>query len=528
MKLADSRASSLRKIPSVDSLISSAEGQEIVAQFGREAMLRAIRQVQDDIREEISAVDREGGIQPSAAEGGEIGQPAGPMAADDPTEGKANEERSSKGEKAYPDVSPAAVMGRIRAAVDAESAPSLRRAINATGVIIHTGLGRAVLAPPAREAILSVLEGYCTLATDIESGKRGDRDAHLDRLICRLTGAEASTIVNNNAAATVLILNTIAKDKEVLVSRGQLVEIGGSFRMPEVMQMSGAVLREVGTTNKTHLRDYEEAINERTGAILRVHHSNYRIVGFAEEPGIEDLVALGKKHGLPVIDDLGSGALVDLRRFGLEPEPLVQTSVRAGATVACFSGDKLIGGPQSGIIVGETETIARIKKNPLKRALRVGKLTIAALEATLKLFLNPDELPRVHPVYAMLSLTPADLERRARRLERSLKKALVSAATSISRPSTAVITVEDGKSQVGSGSVPAEFLPTKLLCVRPLRITAEDLARRLRRSEPPVFARVHKDAVWLDLRTVQPDEDRFIETAVLGGLQATELGADTK
>ena len=369
-------------------------------------------------------------------------------------------------------------MARVGTMLEAESAPSLRGAINATGVIIHTGLGRAVLAPPAREAALAVLDGYCTLATDIESGKRGDRDSHLNALLCQLTGAEASTVVNNNAAATVLILNTIAKDKEVIVSRGQLVEIGGSFRMPDVMRMSGAILREVGTTNKTHLRDYEEAVNERTGAILRVHHSNYRIVGFAEEPGIEDLVALGKKHGLPVIDDLGSGALVDLGRFGLEPEPLVQASVRAGATVACFSGDKLIGGPQSGIIVGDAQTIARIKKNPLKRALRVGKLTIAALEATLKLFLNPDELPRFHPVYAMLSLAPADLERRARRLERSLKKAFVSASTTISQPSIAAITVEDGESQVGSGSVPAEFLPTKLLCVRPLRISAEELALR--------------------------------------------------
>jgi L-seryl-tRNA(Ser) seleniumtransferase len=472
----------LRQIPSVDSLLTSADGKQMISERGREAVLRVLRQVQNNLREELS----------TAAE---------------------------------IDLSPAAVMARVRAALDAESASSLRRAINATGVIIHTGLGRAVLAPPAREAILSVVDGYCTLATDIESGKRGDRDAHLNALLCQLTGAQASTVVNNNAAATVLILNTIARDKEVIVSRGQLVEIGGSFRMPDVMRMSGAILREVGTTNKTHLRDYEEAINERTGAILRVHHSNYRIVGFAEEPGIEDLVALGRKCGLPVIDDLGSGALVDLGRFGLEPEPLVQASIRAGATVACFSGDKLIGGPQSGIIVGEAETIAQIKKNPLKRAFRAGKLTIAALEATLKLFLNPDKLPRTHPVYTMLALTPADLERRARRIERSLKKALVSASTAISMPAAAAITIDDGESQVGSGSVPAEFLPTKLLCVRPLRISAEELALRLRRSEPPVFARVHKDAVWLDLRTVQPGEDRILEAAILKTIQTARPNA---
>jgi len=481
--MAASKNSLLRRVPGVDSLLTSAEGTNLVAEFGREAVLEAIRQVQSRLREEISAA-------------------SAPI-----------------------DLSPASVMGLVKTALDAESAPSLRRAINATGVIIHTGLGRAVLAQPARDAILSIIEGYSTLATDIESGKRGDRDAHLDGLLRRLTGAQASTVVNNNAAATVLILNTIAKDKEVIVSRGQLVEIGGSFRMPDVMRLSGAVLREVGTTNKTHLRDYEEAIGERTGAILRVHHSNYRIVGFAQEPGIGELAALGRKHGLPVVDDLGSGALVDLGRFGLEPEPLVAASLRAGATVACFSGDKLIGGPQSGIIVGEAETIARIKKNPLKRAFRVGKLTIAALEATLKLFLNPDALTRAHPVYAMLSAAPADLERRGRRLERSLKKALVSHSTAISSPSAVQIFIENGESQVGSGSVPAEFLPTKLLCLRPLRAPAEDLARRLRRAQPPVFARVHKDAVLLDLRTVQPSEDRPLEAAILSAILAVEPAA---
>jgi L-seryl-tRNA(Ser) seleniumtransferase len=473
--MAGSKNALLRQIPSVDSLLTIAEGKKLIKEFGRETVRRAIRQVQSQLRQGIS-----GGEKTSAAATAEV------------------------------DLSPAAVVLKVKHIISAQAAASLRRAINATGVIIHTGLGRAILAPPARDAIQSVLEGYSTLATDIESGKRGDRDTHLNSLLCLLTGAEASTVVNNNAAATVLILNTIAKDKEVIVSRGQLVEIGGSFRMPDVMRMSGAILREVGTTNKTHPRDYEEAISERTGAILRVHHSNYRIVGFAEEPAIEELVAIGKKHNLPVIDDLGSGALVDLSRFGLEPEPLVQASVRAGATVACFSGDKLIGGPQSGIIVGQAEMIARIKKNPLKRAFRVGKLTIAALEASLKLFLNPDALTRLHPVYKMLSVTPAELERRARRLERSLKKAA----------DAVTITIENGESQVGSGSVPVEFLPTKLLCLRARCVSAEGLARSLRYCQPPVFARVHKDAVWLDLRTVQPGEDRMVESAVLNSLRS--------
>ena len=265
-------------------------------------------------------------------------------------------------------------------------------------------------------------------------------------------------MANNNAAATVLVLNTLARGKEVVVSRGQLVEIGGSFRMPDVMAMSGAILREVGTTNKTHLRDYEEAVTGSTGAILRVHHSNYRIVGFAEEPAIEELAALGRARGVPVVDDLGSGALVDLARFGLEPEPLVAASVGAGADVACFSGDKLIGGPQSGIIVGQAARIEKIRKNPLARAFRCGKLTLAALEATLKLFLAPDTLTERHPIYAMLALTPDELGRRARKLAASLRKSL---------PVSVAVSVEDGDSQVGSGSVPVESLPTKVLC-RPL------------------------------------------------------------
>ncbi len=527
MKADDSVNSQLRQIPSVDSLLATAEGQELIAQHGRETALQAIRETLDELRRTIADAEEPADALDSVPAAGTSarrqaplkagGQPFVPAASPGQRAVEREETGAPASAKAGVDLS-STIMGRVRSALEAEAVPSLRRAINATGVIIHTGLGRAVLAPAARNALHGVIDGYSTLATDIESGKRGDRDSHLNALLCRLTGAEASTVVNNNAAATVLILNTLAKDRDVIVSRGQLVEIGGSFRMPDVMRMSGAILREVGTTNKTHLRDYEEAVNERTGALLRVHHSNYRIVGFAEEPGITDLAALGKKHGLPVIDDLGSGALIDLGQFGLEPEPLVQDSVRAGATVACFSGDKLIGGPQSGIIVGQAETIARIKKNPLKRALRVGKLTIAALEATLKLFLNPDELPRVHPVYRMLSAAPADLGRRARRLERSLKAELASGSTAISRSSLAAIKVEDGESQVGSGSVPAEFLPTKLLSVRPLRLSADDLARRLRRSEPPVFARVHQDAVWLDFRTVQPDEDRLLEAAILRSL----------
>lgn len=377
-------------------------------------------------------------------------------------------------------------------------APSMRHAINAAGIILHTGLGRAMLSQAACDAVSDIIKGYCTLATDLETGQRSSRDVHVSSLLCELTGAEAATIANNNAAATMLILNTLAHGKEVIVSRGQLVEIGGSFRMPEVMEMSGATLHEVGTTNKTHLRDYAEAINENTGAILRVHQSNYRIVGFTSEPSIEELAPLAKEHALPLIDDLGSGALVDLKAYGLESEPMVQDSIRAGVDAACFSGDKLIGGPQSGIIVGKAETIQKIKKNPLARALRVGKMEVAAIEATLKLFLDPSKLNERHPTYRMLSISLDELEKRAKAVAEKLTNA----------------SVIDGKSQVGSGSVPAETLPTKLLAVKPSGMSAEAFARKLRYNSPPIFARIHQDTVLLDFRTIQPEEDETVLAAI--------------
>jgi len=403
-------------------------------------------------------------------------------------------------------LSPLAIRERLGAHLQQESSPSIRGAVNATGIILHTGLGRAVLSEKAVEAICEVSKGYCSLAIDIETGRRGHRDAHLEGLLCALTGAEAATIVNNNAAATMLILNTLAKGKEVIVSRGQLIEIGGSFRMPEVMQASGALLREVGTTNKTHLSDYASAINENTAALMRVHQSNYRIIGFAEEPPLEELVGLARKHNLPLIDDLGSGALVDLREFGLAPEPLVQHSIKAGVEVACFSGDKLIGGPQAGIIVGRAPTIEKIRKNPLARALRVDKLTIAAMEATLRLFLNRERLAQDHPTYRMLCLTPKELHRRAGRVARRLRAAASAAAD---------IQVLDDFSQAGSGSLPTQMIPTRILAVKPKALSSEGLAKALRHNSPPIFTRIHNDAVCLDFRTIRPEEDRLVQEALL-------------
>ncbi len=459
-----------RKIPSLDSLLGEAAVQPLIGQFGREAVVTAGRAVLDDVRATIAS-----------KESGADGSPA-------------------------PEVSAPGLVNRLRSRLEKKLAPSLAPAVNATGVIMHSGLGRAVLSEAAGEALAAIGSGYSTLALDLESGKRVPRDRHVEGLLLELTGAEAATIANNNAAATVLILNTLARGKEVVVSRGQLVEIGGSFRMPDVMATSGAVLREVGTTNKTHLRDYEAAVTESTGAILRVHHSNYRIVGFAEEPSIEDLAALGRGRGVPVVDDLGSGALVDLAPYGLANEPLVQASVRAGADVVCFSGDKLIGGPQSGIIVGKSAWIQKIRKNPLARAFRCGKLTLAALESTLKLFFAREKLVERHPIYRMFALTPEDLGRRGKKLATSLRKVL---------PASVVVSVDDGASEVGSGAVPIETLPSKVLAVRSAALAPEELARRLRFSTPPIFARIQKDAVLFDLRTIQPGEDAIVERALL-------------
>ena len=464
----------LRSLPSVDEVLNNTDVERLTKGYGRDAVVNAVRDVLGELRSELVKQD------------------------------------SSLTSE---DISVEGIIRRVALRLRQKSTPSLRYAVNASGVILHTGLGRAMLSPKAVDAINDVIRGYCTLAIELETGERGHRDSHLNGLLCELTGAEAATVVNNNAAATMLILNTLAKGKEVIVSRGQLVEIGGAFRMPEVMETSGAILREVGTTNKTHLKDYLSAINENTGAILRVHQSNYRIVGFFQEPAIEELVEVGRKHGLPVIDDLGSGALIDLKAFGLETEPMVQDSIKAGVDVACFSGDKLIGGPQSGVIVGKSHAVERIRKNPLARAFRIGKMTIAGMEATLRLFVNRETVREEHPTYRMLSLALEGLETRARKVADDLGDPKEMAAE---------IRVVDGETQVGSGSVPTETVPTKLLSVRAASLSAGKLARDLRYGDPPIFARVRKEAVLFDFRTIQPDEDALVEAALRRILQGGE------
>lgn len=374
---------------------------------------------------------------------------------------------------------------------------SLRPVINATGVILHTNLGRAPLARQAVEHLAETATRFSNLEYDLDRGERGERDTHTDRLFTQLLGAERTLVVNNNAAAVFLALNTLAEGGEVIVSRGELIEIGGSFRIPDICRKSGAVLREVGTTNRTRLADYAAAINERTRLMLRVHPSNFRVVGFTERPGLEELVELGRKHQLPILEDLGSGCLLDFGPLGVRDEPPAGESIKAGADVVTFSGDKMLGGPQAGILAGKREPLERIRKNPLFRALRVDKLTIAILEATVALYLR-DELETI-PALRMIHLTREELAPRAARL-----------AEKIATGQGVSADIEDGESVIGGGSTPGQSLPTKLVVVTHARHSAQDLEALLRRNSPPVIARIEHDRLLLDPRTVFEDQDEEI------------------
>ncbi len=387
--------------------------------------------------------------------------------------------------------------------------PSLVRAVNALGVVLHTGLGRAPLPRVAQEALVEVSEHFSSLEINLSDGRRGNRYRHVEPLLCELTGAEAALVVNNNCAATLLILSTIARGKEVIVSRGQLIEIGGSFRIPDVMLQSGCRMVEVGTTNRTHLRDYQNAITPETAAILRVHTSNYRIVGFTREVPLAELVALGRCYNVPVIDDLGSGALIDLSRYGLPKEPVVAESIAQGADVVCFSGDKLIGAGQAGIIVGRRDLIEKMKRNPLTRALRCDKLTYAVLERTLELFLDEERVIKEHPLFKILLKPLAEIEAQAQELLRMVQEKVGTKARLVVRPA---------KAEVGGGSLATESLESRVVAVQPAAITVEELARRLRLYQPPVFARVERDELLLDLRTIREDEIEIVARALVTAL----------
>jgi len=408
------------------------------------------------------------------------------------------------------DANPADIAERARRLLGEWLAPSLRRAVNAAGVLLHTGLGRAPLSSAAQDAIAQVTAGYCTVQADTDTGGRMPREVHVQGLLQRLTGAEAALVVNNNAAATVLALSALAAGREVVVSRGEMVEIGGSFRLPEIIALAGCRLVEVGCTNRTHLRDYERVIGPETALLLSVHQSNYRIAGFASQVAVGELAELAHSRGLLCAHDLGSGALVDLGRLGLPHEPSVPESLAAGADVVFFSGDKLLGGPQCGIILGSAVALQPMRRSPFYRTFRVCKLTLAALESTLRLFLDPDQLPARHRVLWMLRRSPDELRARAE----ALAEAIGAAAGGWLEADLA-----PGDSEVGGGSLAAQPLPTVVVSLWSRALPAGELARRLRLCRTPVFSRIHGDRVLLDLRTVLPGE----EALILAGLE--EIGA---
>ena len=391
----------------------------------------------------------------------------------------------------------------ICTAAKAAAKPSLRPVINATGITLHTNLGRACLSEKAVQAAADAARRYSTLEYDVESGQRGSRYSHVEKLLCKITGAEAAMVVNNNAAAVLLILSALGKGGEVITSRGELVEIGGSFRIPEIMEQCGCSLREVGATNKTHLRDYERAICEDTRALLKVHTSNFRIMGFTESVSLQELVELGKQTGLPVIEDLGSGCFFDLETLGIHDEPTVMNSVKAGVDIISFSGDKLLGGPQAGIILCKEKWIKTLKSHPLTRAMRVDKMTLAALEATLDTYLDPEKAQQEIPTIRMLAIDPALLKLRAEALYEKLTALGVTCQ---------VIPEQD---QVGGGSVPTQLLPTWAVAVDPQNVTVDGLEERLRKeTDIPIIGRIVKDRYLLDTRTLWEEDFDYIAQAV--------------
>jgi L-seryl-tRNA(Ser) seleniumtransferase len=467
----DAVAAALRALPSVDELLGRPRIAALVQKSGRKLATSAIRTVLSEARKQI-------GTQASGASGAAV-------------DSRTDDELESL----------------VISEVENILAPSLRRVINATGVVLHTNLGRAPLARQAVARIVATASLYNNLEYDLARGERGKRDAHTSRLLAELCGTESAIVVNNNAAAVFLVLHALAKGEEVIVSRGELIEIGDGFRIPDIMAESGAVLREVGTTNRTSIRDYEDAINDRTRLLLRVHPSNFRVTGFTDRPSLEELVALGKKVNLPVYEDLGSGCLADLTAAGIS-EPVVRTSGQAGVSVMTFSGDKLLGGPQAGMIAGKKEIVDRIRRNPLFRALRVDKLTIAALEVTLKSYLRGalDEIPTLR----MIRLTASEIASRAEQLCAKLRPLL---------PDDVAIQIREGISVIGGGSTPDQSLPTSVIAIASPRIGARQLEENMRRPELqvpgpgksispiPVIGRIEDDQLILDLRTVQIEEE---------------------
>ena len=450
----------LRQIPKIDEILAQPQAAQAMAQGRRAAVTQAARQAAERLRSRILA--------------GET-----------------------------PELSAEATAALALEIAEENSRMNLRPVINGTGIVLHTNLGRARMSHEAALAAMQVAENYNTLEYDCRQGRRGSRYDHVESLLCQLTGAEAALAVNNNAAAVMLILGALAKDKQVIVSRGELVEIGGSFRVPEIMEQSNSALAEVGTTNKTHPQDYERAITDQTAALLKVHTSNYKIMGFTEDVPLEQLAEIGRRRGLPVIYDLGSGALTDLAAYGIESEPTVQWACQAGADIVSFSGDKLLGGPQAGIVVGKKSYIDVMKKIPLTRAVRIDKLTLAALEATLRIYLEPEQINQKIPTYQMLSMPLEEIQAKGRRLLEKLAEV----------PGLHGQLVEE-QGQVGGGSVPAQMIPTWAVALRHESVTPDQLETRLRLLPLPIIGRISKDRFLLDMRTTQEEYLDYIAQSV--------------
>ena len=458
-----------RSIPKTDILLENEEIKKLIEKYSRDTVMESIHVEMDKLRKYIGQSDDE--------------------------------------EKAKKQIE--LLIPHIEMTVTAMHTPNMRMVINATGTVLHTNLGRAPIGQKHMERVAQIATGYSNLEYNLEAGKRGERYSHFEKLLCKITGAEAAMAVNNNAAAVMLILSSIAKGGEVVVSRGELVEIGGKFRVPDVMEQSGATLVEVGTTNKTHYSDYEEAITEETKALLKVHTSNYRIVGFTDSVGIDELVPLAKERDIPVIEDLGSGVLIDLSKYGITYEPTVQESIRKGADVVCFSGDKLLGGPQAGIIIGKKKYIDIMKKNQLTRALRIDKFTAATLELVLQEYLSEENAIKNLPVLRMITKPLEEIKKDARDLSRMLKRANLPAK----------IEVVPCESQIGGGSLPLERIPSMAVTIRPDKISVPEFEERLRHLPVPVIPRVVNDTVLMDVRTL----DKKAMTILTDQLKSLEV-----
>ena len=449
-----------RSIPKVDVLLENQAIQEMIERYSRDSVMEAIRAEMNNLRAFIGGCDEE--------------------------------------DKAQEQI--ALLVSHIGDAVEKMHTPNMKKVINGTGTILHTNLGRAPISREHMRKAFDIVTGYSNLEYNLEKGRRGERYSHFEKLLCKITGAEAAMAVNNNASSVLLILSSLAKGGEVIVSRGELIEIGGKFRIPDVMTQSGATLVEVGTTNKTHVSDYEENITEETKALLKVHTSNYKIVGFTESVGIDELMPIAKEHDIPVIEDLGSGVLIDLSKYGLTYEPTVQESVAKGADVVCFSGDKLFGGPQAGIIVGKKKYIDMMKKNQLTRALRIDKFTAAALELVLQEYLSEEQAVLHIPVLRMITEPLDEVARRARSLARTIRSTDIPAK----------VDVVSCESQIGGGSLPMERIPSMAVAIRPKHESVAVLEDQMRHLTVPMIPRTVNDTIMLDVRTVETEDFKLI------------------